>query len=79
MISLNAHYDGKVIIPDAPLNLPANQRVRISVEPIDTSSGRPRPVTFSKLIGEALKTPANPNPRFPSDNDDALWGDDPEK
>lgn len=33
MVTLNAHYDGKVIVPDEPLNLPANQKLRISVEP----------------------------------------------
>jgi hypothetical protein len=76
MISLNAHYDGKVIIPDAPLNLPANQRVRISVEPIESAVVSHKPATFSKLIGEALKTPPNPNPRFTNDNDDVLWEDD---
>ena len=35
MIALNAHFDGKVLIPDEPLALPANQKVRIELEPID--------------------------------------------
>jgi hypothetical protein len=34
MIALNAHFDGKVLIPDEPLALPANQKVRIELEPI---------------------------------------------
>ena len=34
MIALNGRYDGKVIVPDAPLDLPADQAVRITVEPI---------------------------------------------
>jgi hypothetical protein len=38
MIALNAHFDGKVIVPDEPLDLPANQRVRIQVEPIASST-----------------------------------------
>ena len=44
MIELNAHYDGKVIVPDAPLDLPANVRVRISVEPIE---GTPHQVVLT--------------------------------
>jgi hypothetical protein len=35
MIALNAHFDGKVLIPDEPLALPKNQKVRIELEPID--------------------------------------------
>lgn len=34
MVELNAHLDGKVIVPDEPLALPPNQRLRIHVEPI---------------------------------------------
>lgn len=36
MVRLNAHFDGKVIVPDEPLALKPNQRVRIQVEPIDS-------------------------------------------
>ena len=39
MIALNGRYDGKVIVPDAPLDLPADQAVRITVEPIATAAG----------------------------------------
>lgn len=34
MVELNAHFDGKVIVPDEPLALMPNQRLRIHVEPI---------------------------------------------
>ena len=75
MIELNARYDGKVIVPDAPLDLPANARVRISVEPIIASEPA-KPAgsrsEFHDLIGLGLRSgPLNPNPRFP--DDDALW------
>jgi hypothetical protein len=45
MIALNAHFDGKVLIPDEPLDLPANQQVRIELEPIE--SGQLGQVRFS--------------------------------
>lgn len=35
MVKLNAHFDGKVLVPDEPLALKPNQRVRIQVELIE--------------------------------------------
>ncbi|MBI2431433.1 MAG: hypothetical protein HYV26_01005 [Candidatus Hydrogenedentes bacterium] len=35
MVRLNAHFDGKVIVPDEPLALKPNQRLCIQVEPLD--------------------------------------------
>jgi hypothetical protein len=66
MVALNARYDGKVIVPETPLNLPPNQRVRLHVEPIPTVR-----VSFGEWIGLAIRTPTNPTPRFT--NDDSLW------
>jgi hypothetical protein len=40
-MTLNARYDGKVIVPDEPLNRPANQKVRITVEPIEPAEAAP--------------------------------------
>ena len=72
MIALNGRYDGKVIVPETPLDLPANQRVRIQVEPIEAeSTPAPKRTDFSEWLGLGLREPQNPNPRF--SNDDALW------
>jgi hypothetical protein len=35
MVTLNAHFDGRTIVPDEPLSLPRNQKLRITIEPID--------------------------------------------
>lgn len=35
MIRFNAHFDGKVIVPEGPVPLKPDQRLRIQVEPID--------------------------------------------
>lgn len=47
MIALKAHFDGKVLVPDEPLALAPNQRVRITVEPIESipsaASTEPKP------------------------------------
>ena len=66
MIALNAHYDGKGLVPDKPLDLPANQKVRISIEPIDADPPTARPRTgWHALIGIANEGPTNPNPHSP--------------
>ncbi len=38
MIVLKAHFDGKVLVPDEPRDLPVNQFVRIELEPIEPSN-----------------------------------------
>ena len=50
MVAIKGHFDGKVIVPDEPLNLPVNQRLLVRVEPIDGQPGaRPsRPVGLAK-------------------------------
>lgn len=40
MVKLNAHFDGKVIVPDEPLALAPNQAVRITVEVIEQPAAR---------------------------------------
>jgi hypothetical protein len=35
MIAIHARFDGKVIVPDQPLDLPPNQRVIVRVEPVE--------------------------------------------
>src|SRR5689334_10655531 len=34
MVAIKGHFDGRVIVPDEPVNWPANQRLIIHVEPI---------------------------------------------
>ncbi len=38
MVTLNAHFDGKAIVPDEPLALEPNQRLRITIETIGPAS-----------------------------------------
>lgn len=35
MVILNAHFDGRVIIPDEPTDLPAGARLRVTLELVD--------------------------------------------
>jgi hypothetical protein len=42
MIAINAHYDGRVIVPDEPVDLPPNQAliVRIEAKNVDAPPAR---------------------------------------
>ena len=33
-MTVNAHFDGKAIIPDEPLDLPPNQALIVQIEPV---------------------------------------------
>jgi hypothetical protein len=66
MVAIKGHFDGKVIVPDEPLNLPANQRLLVHVQPVDE-----RVTDFRSWIGLGARVPLNDAARFKSDND--LW------
>jgi hypothetical protein len=73
MIALNAHYDGKVIIPDEPLDLPADQQLRITIEPVvpdPTKTNNKPPRTFGQQKGVVLYVA----PDFDEYLGDDFWG-----
>ena len=41
MVSFTAHSDGKVIVPDEPVDLPKGQRLRVTIEPVDEQPEEP--------------------------------------
>lgn len=52
MVTLNAHYDGKVIIPDEPVSLPlpSGARLKVRIETIDEAPpATPTPRLFRPL------------------------------
>ena len=76
MTILKGHFDGKVLVPDEPVNLPLNCSLEISVQPL----AKP-PVTGKSLLKlmDALRgLPANEN--WPTDgaeqHDHYLFGTD---
>jgi len=66
MMAIKAHFDGKVIVPDEPVDLPANQRVIVHLQPMPEQT-----TDFRAWLGLGLKAPKNPRPRFKCDKD--LW------
>ena len=66
MAPIRGHFDGKVIIPDEPLNLPPNQELLVHLEPLTEQT-----TDFRSWLGLANRAPENPNRRFHSERD--LW------
>ena len=56
---ISAHFDGKVIVPDEPLDLPANQALIVQIEPVD-ASGKGEESVLSWLVANALDSDSLP-------------------
>ncbi len=66
MLAIRGHFDGKVIVPDEPVDLPTNQRIIIHIQSVDQQTP-----DFRAWLGLGLRAPKNPKPRFETDDD--LW------
>ncbi len=64
----SAYFDGRVIVPDEPLNLPSGERLRVEIERVDDSSG-----SFSDLKQFAADLPDAPSD-LASQHDHYLYG-----
>ena len=61
-MTIHARFDGKVIIPDKPLDLPLNQTLLVQIEPVDQTS---ETADESALLW--LATHASESPTLPTD------------
>jgi hypothetical protein len=43
MMTLQAHFDGKVLVPDSPVKLPVNQPLKVSVSPVEPNDAEDDP------------------------------------
>jgi hypothetical protein len=50
MVAIKGHFDGKVFVPDEPLDLPRNQRVLMRIERLDEPAERQRGTAGSALL-----------------------------
>lgn len=56
MIAFNAHYDGRVIIPDEPIDLPPNQALVVHVETRGTDKPPARESALTWLATNASES-----------------------
>ena len=72
-MTVSAHFDGKVIVPDEPLDLPTNQALIVRIEPVVADA---KPAEESALAWLAAHAVAND--RLPADladrHDHYLYG-----
>jgi hypothetical protein len=54
--TVNAHFDGKVIIPDEPLDLPPNQALIVSIEPVAEKHEAAEGSVLSWLAANAVQS-----------------------
>lgn len=54
--TITAHFDGKVIVPDEPVQLPVGQRLLVRVEVLGTAAPR-----FAELLQFAADLPDAPS------------------
>jgi hypothetical protein len=61
MVRFTAHSDGKVLVPDEPVELPAGQRFVVTVEPVKppTPKNPGRPQWVQKALELAQLMPTN--------------------
>lgn len=60
MTTVNAHFDGKVIVPDEPLNLPPNQPLIVRIEPVGGKHDAGEGSVLSWLAANAIENDALP-------------------
>jgi hypothetical protein len=70
MIALNAHFDGKVLIPDEPLALKPNQKVRIELEPIESTPSEHKP---KRILGQQPRAVTFLAPDWDAPLPDDIW------
>jgi hypothetical protein len=70
-MTVTAHFDGRVFVPDGPVDLPVGHRVRVTSDPADRLAP-----PLADLVAALERLPANPD--WPADgaaeHDHHLYG-----
>jgi hypothetical protein len=55
-LTIRAHFDGKVIVPDEPVDLPVNQALEVLLSPItpEDPTQEQRREALQRLVGRAI-------------------------
>jgi len=48
-MTIKAHFDGKVLVPDEPVNLETNQKVEITIQPLTAQEEEKKYITGEEL------------------------------
>ena len=73
MITVKARFDGRVFVPEGPVDLPVGHAVEIPIGPVAEAA---RPASLADLVETLERLPANPD--WPADgaaqHDHYLYG-----
>lgn len=73
MTTLTAHFDGKVLVPDSPVELPVNRPLKVSVSTVEANGEEDDDVDEGAWLRAASKNPSfdflrdEPNLYHPTD------------
>ena len=73
MIAISAHFDGKVIVPDEPVDLPRNQTLLVRIEALPGDGPQGDGSVLSWLAEHASESPDLP-PDLSEQHDHYLYG-----
>lgn len=59
-LTVSAHFDGKVIVPDEPLDLPPNQALILEIRPIADEHAPPAESALDWIAGNAVDSSSLP-------------------
>jgi hypothetical protein len=59
-MTVSAHFDGKVIVPDEPLDLPLNQALILQIQPVNREGAPTEESALSWLAANAVASDALP-------------------
>ena len=70
---VNAHFDGKVIVPDQPINFQPNQALIVHIEPINNEPELAAESTLTWLASNAIESATQPED-LAHQHDHSLYG-----
>jgi hypothetical protein len=73
MISINAHFDGKVLVPDEPVDLPRNEALIVRIERAGGADSEAADSCLNWLSENSVDAPSVPTD-FSHQHDHYLYG-----
>ncbi len=74
MKTLKAHFDGKVLVPDEPVDLPLNRPLELRVAPIGNSPDAPAELNKLATLAQSVPARAADRTDLAAQHDHYLYG-----
>ena len=74
MVAVKAHFDGKVLVPDEPVDLPVNRPLELRIAPAGKSPDAPAALDKLAALAEGLPARASDRTDLAAQHDHYLYG-----